>query len=713
MKPLRLSDLVSGLIAKSIRIRIWLSMLLCVVAIGVVAFSNFSIMQNATALPAQLYNQPYQVGLAVRDLRADVIVMHGELTDLARSPSRLALRRFERRMQEIDTRAQELRQTISERFPGDPAIVRDAFASHSEWNVVRRQVAQAIRDGDQVKAYTLAKTEGYNQVKYLDEGLHRLITVANQHSRSLYEKADSYLDIARFQGAGAVLLALLFLGTAATMVNRMIVRPVREIGDAMSNIANGNLSTVIPHDARTDEIGQIARSSRVFLNHAIAIQESSIDLLTSLPKRKQILNHIARCRMDAERREWAGFLLHIDLDGFVEVNDALGRDIGDQLLVQVSNRLRAALGKDDFLAREGADSFVWFRSVGEIGDAPMELAEQIQVLVERPIPLEEQEIALECSIGIVVADDKLSPDALLVRAENAFIDTKRSSERSISVYTDEMNARLLRRRKTLRGLRSALRHDEITPYYQPQVEARSGELHGFESLVRWNHPEYGILAPLQFLPIAQSAGLMGAITETMISKSLAQLAEWRDQGLVVPRISLNLDGRDLGREGFADRLMLELDRHGLNPTDVCLELLESAMIEDGENPVSRTLNRLGQLGFPIELDDFGTGHAAIASLRLIALNGIKIDRSFVTKLHERPGQIKLTRAMLRLAHALQIKTVAEGVESIHERRVLVELGCDTLQGFGIGKPMSAEAATRWLEAFTPAVGQMLDVRKSA
>ena len=160
------------------------------------------------------------------------------------------------------------------------------------------------------------------------------------------------------------------------------------------------------------------------------------------------------------------------------------------------------------------------------------------------------------------------------------------------------------------------------------------------------------------------------------------------------------------RDGFADRLMLEVDRHRLSPKNVCLELLESTMIEDGDDPVSRTLNRLGQLGFPIELDDFGTGHAAIASLRLIALNGIKIDRSFVTKIHERPGQQKLTKAMLRLAHALQIQTVAEGVESLHERRLLLELGCDVLQGFGIGRPMSGQEATVWLERFTPAIGQM-------
>ena len=341
------------------------------------------------------------------------------------------------------------------------------------------------------------------------------------------------------------------------------------------------------------------------------------------------------------------------------------------------------------------------------------VAERIQKLLNRPLAVDDHEINNDCSIGIATGECKTPAEKLLVKAEKALIEAKRQPGQSVSVYTDEMDARILRRRETLRGLKFALRHSEIGPFFQPQVDTRTGDLVGFECLARWNHPELGAIPPWQFLPVAQSAGLMNDITQAMVRKSLRQLSIWRESGLVVPRVSLNLDASDLGREGFADELMLELDRQGLGPTDVCLELLETAMIEDGENPVSRTLNRLGQMGFPIELDDFGTGHAAIASLRLIALNGIKIDRSFVTKLHERPGQVKLIRAMLRLAHAMQIRTIAEGVETPNERALLLELGCDTIQGFGIGKPMSAEDATRWLETFTPAIGRMDEARKVA
>jgi EAL domain-containing protein (putative c-di-GMP-specific phosphodiesterase class I) len=187
----------------------------------------------------------------------------------------------------------------------------------------------------------------------------------------------------------------------------------------------------------------------------------------------------------------------------------------------------------------------------------------------------------------------------------------------------------------------------------------------------------------------------------MISKSLRQLALWRSKGFDVPRVSLNFAASDLGRAGFADYLMLEIDRNGLRPDDICVELLESAMIDDADNPVSKALDRLGQLGFPIELDDFGTGHAAISTLHLVKLSGIKIDRTFITKLDKHVEQQHLTRGILRISRALHISTVAEGVESEAEREMLVTLGCDMLQGFWIAPPMSGPDATLWIEEYVP------------
>ncbi|MEL7468112.1 MAG: EAL domain-containing protein [Pseudomonadota bacterium] len=698
---------------RSIRSRIWLSVVLCALAIAIVGVTNLSSVRSTAALPKQIYNHSYAVGIAVRDLRGDVNVMHTELSDLARTPSKLALRRFEMRMGEIDQRVDFLKATIMDRFSGNPLLVDRAFAALADWNAVRADVVKAIQASDRVTAYTLMKTEGYNQLKYLEEHLARLIGSANASSAALSAQADIMLTSAVYEIWAAILLSLILLACAARMVLGALVRPVQEISGAMSSIAMGNLSTVIPHDERDDEIGEIARSSKVFLNHAIAIQESSIDLLTLLPNRRQMLEHIAIEQLDPDRGAGEGVLLHVDLDNFVEVNEMWGREVGDRLLIDTAFSLRSLQERGDFIAREGADSFLWYRSGPVTLAQAQSLAAHIQARILDRSSDHDDEYPASCSIGICLCDDAVDPEKLLMRAEDAYLDAKRRARGSIATYTIEMDARLLRRRETLRGLRFAINHDEIAPFFQPQVDARSGALHGFEALARWHHPEHGVLSPWQFLPVAQSAGLLGAISEIMISKALAQLADWRRIGLHVPRISINLDAADLGRDDFADRLMLELERYGLGPKDICLELLETAMIEDGETPVSKSLERLCELGCPIELDDFGTGHAAISSLQLITLNGIKIDRCFVTNVHKRPQQQKLINAMLRLAHALQISTVAEGIESVDERSMLLDMGCDVLQGFGIARPMAGEDATAWLRKFTPEVGRMVPLREIA
>lgn len=688
-------------------------MALCALAIAVIGVTNLSSLRSTAALPQQIYHHPYAVGLAVRDLRGDIKLMHAELSDLARTPSRLALRRFEKRMGEIDIRTAQLKVTISERFRGDRALVDRAFAAIVAWNEVRVSVVASIREGDRVAAYTLTKTEGYNQLKYLEEHLAALIAAANASSEELSARADSLLIMATYEISAAIVIAFVLLAVAAWLVLSAVVRPVGEISDAISSIAMGNLSTVIPHDERDDEIGEIARSSRVFLNHAIAIQESSIDMLTLLPKRHQMLDHIAIDRLDPERSANDGVLLHVDLDNFVEANDMWGRDVGDRLLIEAASSLRSLQGPGDFIAREGADSFLWYRCGPTSAVQAQRLAESIQTRILDQSETDSEDYPTSCSIGICFCDDSVEPEKMLVRAEDAYQDAKRSGPGSVSTYTSEMDARLFRRRETLRGLRFALNHDEILPFFQPQVDARTGELHGFEALARWHHPEHGILLPWQFLPVAESAGLLAAISDIMVSKSLKQLSEWRRAGFAVPRVSINLDAADLGRDDFADRLMIELERYDLGPQDICLELLETAMLEDGETPVSRSLERLCQLDFPIELDDFGTGHAAISSLQLITLNGIKIDRCFVTNVHQRPQQQKLIKAMLRLAHALQIRTVAEGIESVHERTVLLDMGCDVLQGFGIARPMPGDVATAWLRDFTPEIGRMDQLQQIA
>ena len=498
-----------------------------------------------------------------------------------------------------------------------------------------------------------------------------------------------------------LLIALTILALIARFINQSIVRPTNEISTAVRKIANGRLATAIPHCDREDEIGEIARSAKVLTEYAAAVRDSSVDLLTDLPMRVQLRNHVQILEMDQEHAGRPAAFVHIDLDGFSEVNSSCGRSVGDRLLAHVADILRKNAKLGDFIARDGPDSFVVV-ALGRTAEQAREShAIKIRKSICEPIDIDGHDIEISCCIGITDYVRGIDVETMLGSAEQALAEAKRAGPGSIAIYTDELDARLQTRRQTLSGLRFALSHDEIVPYFQPQVDTTTGKLTGLEALVRWNHPEHGVLAPWQFLTIAEEAGLGSAIMDTMMAKSMKQLADWRRLGFEIGRISLNFAALDLRRTEFADRLALQTDRYGLSPRDICIEVLESAMIEDSDDPVSRTLERLSDLGFPIELDDFGTGHAAVSTFNLIDLSGVKIDRSFIARLHERPENLKVVRGMLLIANAMGVTSIAEGVENRSERAVLKALGCDMIQGFLISEPMPADVTTGWLEHYRP------------
>lgn len=634
-------------------------------------------------------------------LRADLHVIRSRLGSLIESPSRLAERRFNRDVSaleaSIDTRLQELQQT----FPGDPTLVLDIRSALSLWPALRRDIQTALTANDPVAAYSLGKTEGAGLLADVIEK----VSIATEAALWAARKQSATRDdvVRQFLVTEVMLLVVCLLAAIAGVVvlQSRVIQPSRDIIAAISEIADGKLSTSIPHAKRGDEIGQIARATQVFLEHAIAVRDSNFDLVTGLPGRSHLHNHIEIYRLDPSKTGLPATLLRVDLDRFGEINDTFGRAMGDNVLIRVGEILRRFARLGDFVARDTGDSF-FLMSVGRT-------AEQVYDSVARPLCREIAEpfsvgghdLALSACIGIAEFDPDAATDDLLRGTEHALAEAQSEGPGTVTIYTQEMNARLQRRRETLSGLRFALTHGEIVSFFQPQVDTISGEVAGMEALVRWNHPELGVMAPWQFLDIAQDAGLMPDLTDTMIAKALGQLSEWQKSGFSVHRISINVTAIDLRRADFVDRLALMTEQAGLDPDQVCVELLESAMIEHTDDPLSRSLDRLLKLGFPIELDDFGTGHAAVSTLQLIKLSGVKIDRSFITRLHESPDQRRLARAMLSLARAMEVTCIAEGVECLEERVVLSELGCDLVQGFGIARPMSGHDATIWLENYIP------------
>ncbi len=434
------------------------------------------------------------------------------------------------------------------------------------------------------------------------------------------------------------------------------------------------------------------RTSALVAANARAAQNLLFDAMTGLPNRRNLHERLGQM---AEGGPLG--ILHIDLCGFHAVNTTLGRRVGDQMVICAARNLEELALGTDLLARIDTDEFVLATVTRTDPDQLQELAVEIIETLARPISVAGQSLTLDAVIGIAARSGPEDTAEKLLA--NADIARERARTEGGSVYFSAgMRERLAARRQTAHDLFQALMGDEIVPFFQPQIDVATGRIIGFEALVRWRHPERGVLNPHFFLDIADTAHLGGRITQIMLKKSVAALARWRALGCEVPRVALNLSARDLRCPELRDQIAFDLDRAGLAPEDLGIEVLESALIETDDDPILATIATLAKAGHHIDLDDFGTGHAALSYLRHATVDRLKIDRSFVRDLHRKPELRKMTLAMIQLAQTLGIRALAEGIETTSEWRTLVELGCDDLQGFAIGKPMPAEDVPAWIEA---------------
>lgn len=410
------------------------------------------------------------------------------------------------------------------------------------------------------------------------------------------------------------------------------------------------------------------------------------DRLTGLANRRKLMEFLR-----ARRQEGPVAVLYLDLLQFREVNDTFGWKTGDRALHAVGDRLRDLAGRDDLVARLDADDFVIATAAPENAEG---LAGQAIAALSAPISHQDQMVELKPVIGLASCSGKAEKtETLLANADIALARARLSGQ--VVVFTDAMRAELAKRRRTVADLTRALEQDEIEPHYQPQIDA-GGRVIGLEALIRWRHPGRGILGPQSFLEIAEQANLGLKLYQAMIVKTLAALAGWRAEGVPVPQIGVNLTAQALRDPDIVDLLQFDLDRHGLMPGDICIEVLETALIERDDDPIVATINRLSQIGFHIDLDDFGTGHAAISNVARLAVDRLKIDRSFVSGVDRRQDLRQMVRAMIQMARALDISVLAEGVETEAEMRTLTGLGCQGFQGYAIAKPMPESEIAGWI-----------------
>jgi diguanylate cyclase (GGDEF)-like protein len=435
-----------------------------------------------------------------------------------------------------------------------------------------------------------------------------------------------------------------------------------------------------------------ALTFREVLALAESRRQARTDELTGLPNRRSVYEALEAADRDlADERGMA--VLVIDLDRFKEINDSLGHVAGDELLRQVGPRLNARLRADDMLARLGGDEFVVLTRDVTAPEA-LELGRRLRAELQRPFRFGSMGLTVDASVGIAVGPGhSASAEELLQLADLAMYSAK-ATRTGVAVYDDARHGEGRHRLETVEQLRIGIAAGELVLHYQPKLNLRTGAVDGVEALVRWAHPDRGLLYPDSFIDLAESSGLMSQLTTAVLDRALAQCRSWADAGLVLD-VSVNVSPTDLTDERFPTEVATALARYGVPPTRLVLEVTESLLMADRERAV-RVLQRLRDTGVGISIDDYGTGYSSLAYLASLPVTELKLDRAFVSSMPGSPRAAAVVTSTLQLAQSLGLVLVAEGVEDAQTVDALVRLDCDLVQGYHVSRPLPAAQLEAWL-----------------
>jgi diguanylate cyclase (GGDEF)-like protein/PAS domain S-box-containing protein len=413
------------------------------------------------------------------------------------------------------------------------------------------------------------------------------------------------------------------------------------------------------------------------------------DDLTGLPNRALLYKLTDQALIEARRSRLHGALLFVDLNRFKPINDTLGHGVGDRLLTQVAERLRETVRAEDVVARLGGDEFV----IGLFDITRREhaavVAQKLLTALDPPFWVDEHELKAGAAIGIsIYPRDGFDTESLLRMADIAMYRAKQGGQDGYAFYSQEMNHSALDRLKIESGLRRGIERNELLLHYQPKVDIASGRIVGAEALVRWHHPERGLVPPNDFVPIAEESGLIVRLTAWVLEEALRQARAWQDAGLVPLKVAVNLSARDFS-PGLAERVRLLLDKHGVPPSWLELEITEG-MLTHSNHEVIAMMDAITALGVSLSLDDFGTGYSSLTYLKRFPIDTLKIDRSFVTGIPDDGNDCAIAGAIASMAQRLGHRVIAEGVETEEQLAFLRSLGCQEMQGFLFSAPVPAE-----------------------
>lgn len=415
------------------------------------------------------------------------------------------------------------------------------------------------------------------------------------------------------------------------------------------------------------------------------------DALTGLPNRAMFNERLTQALARAERYRKQLAVLFIDLDRFKIINDTLGHAAGDRLLTQLAAHLRSCLREGDTIGRQGGDEFVVL--IEDVSDPQhtTNVAKKILETVAQPYILSGQTVHVTASIGIsLYPDDGSDQQTLLKNADIAMYRAKEQGKNNLQYYSAQMNQHSLERLALETSLRGAIERKEFLVHYEPKIDMRSGQITGVEALVRWIHPELGMVAPARFIPLAEETGLIGPIGEWVLRTACIDAVSWIKQGAAPINVAVNFSARQLAREDLAQSITSVLRESGLEPRYLELEITEKAVMHNAERAVT-ALRQLKALGIRVAIDDFGTGYSSLGNLKRFPIDSVKIDHSFILDIPYDKDDVAITRAVIAMAHSLGLKVIAEGVETKEQSDFLRDHDCDEMQGYFFSPPIDSAA----------------------
>ncbi len=517
--------------------------------------------------------------------------------------------------------------------------------------------------------------------------------------RSLDEVAAPFYALQWTLGIITVAGLVLF-GVGSTVGIRFVTRPLIALTEVAGALRQGQFDVTVPGTQRKDEVGALARSFDL-MRTSIAEQREEIlrlaywDRLTGLPNREQFRQTLKDAITGARDVAKPLVVITLNLNRFKLVNDVLGYGFGDELLKAVAHRLTEQVYRQgDLVARLGGDEFAILLTRSNTEGA-IKITQRITEAFEVPLALNDQTVDMHASMGVACwPADASDADELMSRSEIAMHAAKTTTD-NVLLYSPALDSSSTQTLSLLSDLRHALQNNELRLFLQPKLDVQSGKVVAAESLVRWQHPVRGLVPPLQFIPFAEQTGFVRQLTLWMFEEAARLLAQHRTAhpGL---RIAINLSTRDLLDLDFPQRLSSLMQHYGVGGPDFCLEITESAIMDDPQR-AENTLNQLAALNFKLSIDDFGTGYSSLAYLKRLPVSELKIDKSFVMGMVDDDSDAKIVRSTVDLAHNLGLSVVAEGVENQAILDKLRELACDEAQGYHISRPMPASDFVVWLQ----------------